>query len=69
MTKDEKKELDYWRKKLPDLRANVDDLSEATAQETDPDEIADLEGHIRTGEELYERSSTALAVVEQPALE
>ncbi|MEM7006904.1 MAG: DUF5681 domain-containing protein [Pseudomonadota bacterium] len=69
MTKDEKKELDFWRKKLPDLRANVDDLSEATAQETDPDAIADLEGHIRTGEELYERISTALAVVEQPALE
>ncbi|WP_171213043.1 DUF5681 domain-containing protein, partial [Ruegeria sp. HKCCA5839] len=67
MTKEEKKELDYWREKLPDLRANVDHLREVLVHETDPDEIADLVGHIRTGEELYERISTALAVVEQPA--
>ena len=69
MTKEEKKELDYWRKKLPDLRSNIDDLREALVHETDPDEIADLRGHIRTGEELYERVRTALAVVEQTASE
>ena len=69
MTKEEKRELDYWRKKLPDLRANIDDLREALVHEPDPDEIADLEGHIRTGEDLYDRISTALAVVERPASE
>ena len=69
MTKEEKEELDYGRKKLPDLRANIDDLREALVHETDPDEIAELERHIRIGEELCVRISTALAVVEQPTSE
>ena len=59
MTKEEKRELDNWRKQLLDLRANIDDLHEVLVHETDPDEIAHLEGHVRKGEELYERISTA----------
>lgn len=69
MTKDEKKERDYWREKLPHLHANIDDLREAFVYATDRDEIADLMGHVRAGEELYKRISTLLAVVEQLALE
>lgn len=69
MTKEKKEEPDHWRKKLPDLRASIDDLRGALVHATGLDEIADLEGHFRTGEELYDRISTALAVVEQPALE
>lgn len=69
LAEEEKKELDDWRKKLPELRANIDDLREALIQETDLDEIAELERHIRIGEELCERISTVLAVVEQPTSE
>lgn len=69
MTKEKKEEPDYWRKMLPVLRASIDDLRGALVHATGLDEIADLEGHFRTGEELYDRISTALAVVEQPALE
>ncbi|MCA0930321.1 hypothetical protein [Ruegeria profundi] len=65
MTKEEKEKLDDQRRKLPDLPANIDDLREAMVHETDPDEIAELECHIRTGEELYDRVSTALDVVDK----
>lgn len=63
LTKEEKAELDHWRGKLPMLREHVDDLREALVGETDPGEIANLEKHIRIGEDLCERISTALGVL------
>lgn len=60
MTRDEKAEVDRWREQLPNLQDAVEDLREALAEESDPEERASLEHHIKTGEELVNTISAAL---------
>ena len=60
MTREEKAEVDHWREKLPLIAEAVADLREQLPYETDPEERASIEEHIRIGEEMTEKISKAL---------
>ena len=60
--------MEYWRTQLPKMREAMADLREALADETDPDETANLEANIKTAEELCNKIATALSVVHMPGV-
>lgn len=60
MTKEEKALLDRWEASKPQLREVVRELKAALETETDPDECAEIENHIRLGEKLLAEITEAI---------
>lgn len=63
MTKEEQAELEMWKEQAEELKDHVAVLREKLDRETDPEEIADIERHIRMGEDVIGTIEKALALV------